>query len=85
MLVPAGYGTFKQAWLPGRIRSFSSLPLGLNQSLVYFVPREPENKGAWISHVLLLTTGVGALAAALLLGLGPQISAGLSHPELFGS
>jgi len=81
MLVPAGYGTFKQAWLLSNTL-FLVLPLGLNQSLVYFVPREPENKGAWISHVLLLTTGVGALAAALLLGLGPQISAAFHNPEL---
>ena len=81
MLVPAGYGTFKQAWLLSNTL-FLVLPLGLNQSLVYFVPREPEHRGAWISHALLLTTGVGALAAALLLGLGPAVSAAFHNPEL---
>src|SRR4051812_36020375 len=39
VLLPASYGTFKQAWRLSNTL-FLVLPLGLNQSLVYFVPRE---------------------------------------------
>src|SRR5467141_4864339 len=81
MLVPAGYGTFKQAWLLSNT-IFLVLPLGLNQSLVYFVPRGPEDRVRWISHAVLLTNGTGVLAAALLLGLGPLVSATFHNPEL---
>ena len=40
VLLPESYGTFKQAWLLSNTLVLV-LPLGLNQSLVYFVPREP--------------------------------------------
>ena len=81
ILLPASYGTFKQAWLLSNTL-FLVLPLGLNQSLVYFVPREPDRKAAWESHALLLTTGLGVLAAALLLALGPLVSTAFHNPEL---
>jgi len=81
ILLPTSYGTFKQAWLLSNTL-FLVLPLGLNQSLVYFVPREPQKKVAWESHALLLTTGFGALAAALLLVFGPLVSALFHNPEL---
>src|SRR5207253_10486589 len=45
MLLPASYGTFKQAWLLSNTL-FLVLPLGLTQSLVYFVPRELPKKQA---------------------------------------
>jgi len=81
VLLPASYGTFKQAWLLSNTL-FLVLPMGLNQSLVYFVPREPSKKRAWVTHALLLTTSVGALAALLLLTAG-QLLADLFHnPEL---
>jgi O-antigen/teichoic acid export membrane protein len=81
VLLPASYGTFKQAWLLSNTL-FLVLPLGLNQSLVYFVPREPQKRAAWESHALLLTTAVGALAAVLLLMLGPLVSTAFHNPEL---
>jgi len=81
ILLPASYGTFKQAWLLSNTL-FLVLPLGLNQSLVYFVPREPERKAAWETHALLLTTGMGVLAAVLLLALGPLVSSSFHNPEL---
>src|SRR5947207_12149800 len=81
VLLPASYGTFKQAWLLSNTL-FLVLPLGLNQSLVYFVPREPQKKAAWESHALLLTTFVGVLAAALLLVLGPLVASLFRNPEL---
>jgi O-antigen/teichoic acid export membrane protein len=81
ILLPASYGTFKQAWLLSNTL-FLVLPLGLNQSLVYFIPRERQKQQAWESHALLLTTGLGALAAALLLGFGPLVAAAFHNPEL---
>jgi O-antigen/teichoic acid export membrane protein len=81
VLLPASYGTFKQAWLLSNTLCLV-LPLGLTQSLVYFVPREPLLKRAWITHVLALTTALGAFAALVLLTAG-NLVAGLFHnPEL---
>src|SRR2546427_8809 len=81
VLLPESYGAFKQAWLLSNTL-FLVLPLGPNQALVSFVPREPQKKVAWESHALLLTTGLGALAAALLLVFGPLVSALFHNPEL---
>jgi glycosyltransferase involved in cell wall biosynthesis len=74
LLLPESYGTFKQAWLLSNTLVLV-LPLGLNQSRVYFVPREPAKKRLWQSHALVLTTAPGALAAGLLLGFGPRVRA----------
>ncbi|HEY6910764.1 MAG TPA: oligosaccharide flippase family protein [Myxococcales bacterium] len=81
VLLPADYGTFKQAWLLSNTL-FLVLPLGLNQSLVYFVPREPSKTRAWESHALLLTTALGGLAAALLLACGPLVASAFHNPAL---
>src|SRR3954469_17627463 len=81
LLLPAEYGTFKQAWLLSNTL-FRVLPLGLNQSLVYFVPRERAKTRAWESHALLLTTVLGALAAALLLATGPLVASAFHNPAL---
>jgi|1185.fasta_scaffold02029_2 O-antigen/teichoic acid export membrane protein len=83
LLLPAEYGTFKQAWLLSNTL-FLVLPLGLNQSLIYFVPREPAKTRAWESHAVLLTTALGALAAVLLLAGGPLVAAAFHNPELAG-
>ena len=81
ILLPESYGTFKQAWLLSTTLVLV-LPLGLNQSLVYFVPREPARKRLWQSHALVLTTALGAVAAALLLGLGPLVASAFHNREL---
>lgn len=81
MLLPASYGTFKQAWLLSNTL-FLVLPMGLSQSLIYFVPREPEKTRAWKTHALLLMTGAGALAALLLLTAGQRLAAAFHNPEL---
>jgi len=81
ILLPASYGTFKQAWLLSNTL-FLVLPMGLNQSLVYFTPHEPGKRGAWESHALLLTTGMGVLSAAILLGVGPFVASAFHNSEL---
>src|SRR5436853_696428 len=70
VLLPASYGTFKQAWLLCSTLSLV-LPFGLTQSLVYFVPREPAKRDVFVAHALVLNLVAGALAAALLLLGGP--------------
>lgn len=81
MLLPSGYGTFKQAWLLSNTLTLV-LPLGLTQSLVYFVPREPLLKRAWVTHTLVLTTALGGLAALLLLTAGKLVADLFHNPEL---
>jgi len=81
VLLPASYGTFKQAWLLSNTL-YLVLPLGLTQSLVYFIPREPRKERAWVTHTVLLTAAVGAVAAALLLGLGPTVARLFHNDEL---
>lgn len=81
VLLPASYGTFKQAWLLSNTL-YLVLPLGLTQSLVYFIPREPQKQRAFITHTVALTAALGAIAAALLLGLGPLVARLFHNPEL---
>ncbi|MCA1826292.1 MAG: lipopolysaccharide biosynthesis protein [Myxococcales bacterium] len=79
VLLPASYGTFKQAWLLSNTL-FLVLPLGLTQSLVYFVPRQPDRTRLWVTNALLGTTALGALAAVLLMT-GGRLIAGLFHND----
>ncbi len=81
VLVPASYGTFKQGWLISQTLALM-LPLGLTQSLYYFVPREPERRDRFIAQTLLTLLAVGALAAGLLLVSGPLVDAHFGNPEL---
>ena len=81
VLIPAGYGTFKQAWLLSNTLFFV-LPFGLTPSLVYFVPREPEKKRHFIAHVLGLTTLLGLVAGVALYLLAPVIANGFHNEEL---
>jgi O-antigen/teichoic acid export membrane protein len=81
VLLPASYGTFKQAWLLANTL-YLVLPLGLTPSLVYFVPREPQKKDAWRTHALMITTGLGLFAAVLLLTLGRVVADAFHNPEL---
>lgn len=81
VLLPASYGTFKQAWLLASTL-FTVLPLGLTPSLVYFVPRDPERKHHYIAQVLLLTTLLGAVAGGILLYAGPLVARLFHNPEL---
>lgn len=83
ILLPASYGTFKQAWLLSSTL-YLVLPLGLTPSLVYFVPREPGRKHLFISQVLLLTTALGALAGLVLWAGGPMVARAFHNDELRG-
>ena len=81
ILVPASYGTFKLAWLWCTTLGVV-LPMGLTPSLIYFVPREPERRGYFIAHALLVTTALGLCAGTLLYFFGPGIALRMEKPEL---
>jgi O-antigen/teichoic acid export membrane protein len=81
VLVPASYGTFKQAWLVASTL-FLVLPMGITQSLYYFVPREPERRDRFVAQALWATTLLGATATALLLAARPLVAAHFDNPEL---
>jgi O-antigen/teichoic acid export membrane protein len=81
VLVPAEYGTFKQAWLVAQTLAML-LPLGMTQSLYYFVPREPGVRGRYVAQVLWFHVAAGLAAAALLVACGPLLGERLQNPEL---
>lgn len=81
VLVPASYGTFKQAWLLASTL-FLMLPMGITQSLYYFVPREPERAHRFVAQALWAHALLGALAAILLLAARPLVAAHFENPEL---
>jgi O-antigen/teichoic acid export membrane protein len=81
VLLPASYGTFKQAWLVSQTLALV-LPMGLTQSLYYFVPREPAQRDRFVAQTLLAHVVLGALAAAMLLAAAPLLAAHFGNPEL---
>jgi O-antigen/teichoic acid export membrane protein len=80
-LVPASYGTFKQGWLLCQTLALV-LPMGLTQSLYYFVPREPALRDRYVSQTLWATLFLGALASTLLLLARPLVQRGFENAEL---
>ncbi|HYD39985.1 MAG TPA: oligosaccharide flippase family protein [Anaeromyxobacter sp.] len=81
VLLPASYGTFKQGWLLSQTLQLV-LPLGLTQSLYYFVPREPAARDRYVAQTLWATIALGALSAALILGGAPLVVQRFDNPEL---
>jgi O-antigen/teichoic acid export membrane protein len=82
-LLPAAYGTFKQAWLVSQTLALV-LPMGLTQSLYYFVPREPAARDRFVAQTAWAHLALGLVAAGLVLA-GRGLLAGRFHnPELDG-
>jgi O-antigen/teichoic acid export membrane protein len=81
VLVPAEYGTFKQAWLIAQTLAMV-LPMGLTQSLYYFLPRDPLRRDAYVAQTLWAHLALGAAAALLVLAGAPLVDAKLENPEL---
>jgi O-antigen/teichoic acid export membrane protein len=81
VLLPAAYGTFKQAWLLASTLAMV-VPMGAAASLYYFVPREPERRARFVSQSLLYSLASAALAAALLMLGRPLIERQFSNPDL---
>lgn len=74
------YGTYKQLLLLSQTLSYV-LPFGVPQSLFYFLPRSGVRR-PYLGHSLLFMSGMGVMAGALLLALGPHLARAFSNPEL---
>ena len=59
------FGLYKQAFLIVST-AMTVLPLGFGMTAYYFLPREPERRGAVVAHVLLVYSVVGLLGAGAL-------------------
>ncbi len=81
VLLPASYGTFKQGYLVAVTLSLV-LPMGLTQSLYYFVPREPAARDRFVAQTLLVHVALGVVAAAAFLAGAPLLAWHFSNPEL---
>ncbi len=81
VLVPASYGTFKQAWLLTQTLALV-LPMGMTVSLYYFLPREPEARDSHVAQTLWIHLALGAVAAVLLLAGAPLVDRQFHNPEL---
>src|ERR1700723_1581718 len=65
------FGTYKQAFLV--VNSLVSMvPLGFGMSVMYFLPREPENKASIVLNILLFNCIVGG-PICFILALRPSI------------
>jgi O-antigen/teichoic acid export membrane protein len=76
----AEYGTYKQLWLVSMMVA-AVLPVGMAQSLYYFVPRSEERR-AYLGQTFLFLAGAGALGGLAMWSAGPWIAGALSNPGL---
>ena len=80
MLPLAEYGTYKLLFLVA-LTSGAVLPLGVAQSLYYFVPRA-EAPRVWLGQTFAFVLATGALGGAALWAAGPELARILSTPGL---
>jgi len=81
VLIPASYGTFKLAWIWCTTLG-TLLPMGLMPSLIYFVPQNPQRRGHFFAHALLVTSTLGITGGAFLYLFGARIALAMHQPEL---
>jgi O-antigen/teichoic acid export membrane protein len=74
------FGTYKQLFLLSQTLYYV-LPLGVPQSLFFFLPRTEERR-PWMGQTLLLMSGVGVLTAALIYALTGRLAAAFDNPSL---
>ena len=66
------YGTYKQLFLVA-VTLTAILPLGIPQSLYYFLPRDPRGR-PYVGHALFYLLGAGLLGTVLVWAFCPFIS-----------
>jgi O-antigen/teichoic acid export membrane protein len=81
VLLPASYGTFKQAWLVSQTIALV-LPMGLTQSLYYFVPREPRDRHRYVAQTVWAHLVLGLVSAGLILAARGFLARRFQNPEL---
>ena len=75
------YGTYKQLFLVA-VTLTAILPLGVPQSLYYFLPRDPRGR-PYVGHALIYLLGAGLLGTVLVWLCCPLISRLFSTPGLY--
>jgi O-antigen/teichoic acid export membrane protein len=81
VLLPASYGTFKQGYLVSQTVALV-LPMGLTQSMYYFIPRDPAQRDRYVGLAVWSHLALGVLAAGLVLLGGGVLGALFENPEL---
>jgi O-antigen/teichoic acid export membrane protein len=76
----AQFGTYKQLLLVFATL-YAIAPLGMSESLYYFLPREPRRAGAYVANTMLFLVAAGMASLALLLAGGPRLAAGLANAD----
>jgi O-antigen/teichoic acid export membrane protein len=76
----AEYGTYKLLFLVA-LTSGAVLPLGVAQSLYFFVPRA-EAPRVWLGQTFAFVLAMGAVGGAALWAAGPELARALSTPGL---
>ena len=78
----AEYGTYKQLFLLS-LTAAAILPMGVSQSLYYFVPRTPTPR-VFFGQTLAFLLLAGAAGGAAMWAAGPALASALSNPALAG-
>ncbi len=76
----AEYGTYKQLWLVSMMVA-AVAPLGMAQSLYYFVPRSTARR-AYLGQTFGFLALAGAIAGTVMWAAGPAIAHALTNPGL---
>lgn len=82
----AQFGTYKQLLLVYSTL-YAVAPLGMSESLYYFLPREPRRAGPYVANTMLSLVAAGLGSLALLVAGGSRLAADLGNggiaPHLF--
>jgi O-antigen/teichoic acid export membrane protein len=75
------FGTYKQ-WFLLYITLLTITQIGMSESLLFFLPKAEGEAGRYVMNSVLFLTGVGALAAAVLVLSAGAIAGWMSNPAL---
>jgi O-antigen/teichoic acid export membrane protein len=77
----AQFGTYKQLLLVFTTL-YAIAPLGMSESLYYFLPREPGRAGAYVANTMLFLAAAGVAGLVLLLAAGPRLATQLGNADV---
>jgi O-antigen/teichoic acid export membrane protein len=83
VFAPAEFGTYKQLLLLYSTL-YAVVPLGMAESLYYFIPRRPDRAGAYVANAMLFL-GLAGLGTLALLGAGLAPTAAAEHILMLGA
>ncbi len=76
----AQFGTYKQLLLVCST-IWAVAPLGMSESLYYFLPREPRRAGAYVANTTLFLAAAGLGSVGLLIAGGGRLATGLANAD----